>query len=425
MSKCLVTKLNGTVPNTDLLRIGEFRIHFDKSASPTTSNRGENFTFSKNVKLEILGDAYFTDENLSVNLGKTLTVLKDISTSVYVSNADCDICVLDKYSFSKLNDWVKNTTNDNGNKHFSLEGLKYSTGFLQLQNSNSQATGDIANLKNLTQLTFLGLSNTNTQVTGDIANLKNLTQLTSLGLSNTQVTGDIANLKNLTQLTSLVLNNTQATGDIANLKNLTQLTFLGLSNTNTQVTGDIANLKNLTQLTSLGLSNTQVTGDIANLKNLTQLTSLVLNNTQATGDIANLKNLTQLVNCRLHNVSGNINTFDNFSKLTVLILQKSNVTGDLATLPATLTMLFVDNNSFSWSSRPSSSKILAIEGNPKIDKIDKMLQDLAQCQVGITSSSATWEKAITANGSRTSASDSAVQALQNKGYTVSIIPLTD
>jgi len=375
MSKCLVTKLNGTVPNTDLLRIGEFRIHFDKSASPTTSNRGENFTFSKNVKLEILGDAYFTDENLSVNLGKTLTVLKDISTSVYVSNADCDICVLDKYSFSKLNDWVKNTTNDNGNKHFSLEGLKYSTGFLQLINSNSSATGDIANLKNLTQLTFLGLNNT--QVTGDIANLKNLTQLTSLGLNNTQVTGDIANLKNLTQLTSL------------------------------------------------GLNNTQVTGDIANLKNLTQLTSLGLNNTQVTGDIANLKNLTQLVNCRLHNVSGNINTFDNFSKLTVLDLQKSNVTGDLATLPATLTMLFVDNNSFSWSSRPSSSKILAIEGNPKIDKIDKMLQDLAQCQVGITSSSATWEKTITANGSRTSASDSAVQALQNKGYTVSIIPLTD
>ena len=329
MSKCLVTKLNGTVPNTDLLRIGEFRIHFDKSASPTTSNRGENFTFSKNVKLEILGDAYFTDENLSVNLGKTLTVLKDISTSVYVSNADCDICVLDKYSFSKLNDWVKNTTNDNGNKHFSLEGLKYSTGFLQLLNSNSSATGDIANLKNLTQLTFLGLN------------------------------------------------------------------------------------------------NTQVTGDIANLKNLTQLTSLGLNNTQVTGDIANLKNLTQLVNCKLHNVSGNINTFDNFSKLTVLNLQKSNVTGDLATLPATLTMLFVDNNSFSWSSRPSSSKILAIEGNPKIDKIDKMLQDLAQCQVGITSSSATWEKTITANGSRTSASDSAVQALQNKGYTVSIIPLTD
>ena len=375
MSKCLVTKLNGTVPNTDLLRIGEFRIHFDKSASPTTSNRGENFTFSKNVKLEILGDAYFTDENLSVNLGKTLTVLKDISTSVYVSNADCDICVLDKYSFSKLNDWVKNTTNDNGNKHFSLEGLKYSTGFLQLLNSNSSATGDIANLKNLTQLTFLGLNNT--QVTGDIANLKNLTQLTSLGLYNTQVTGDIANLKNLTQLTSL------------------------------------------------GLNNTQVTGDIANLKNLTQLTSLGLNNTQVTGDIANLKNLTQLVNCKLHNVSGNINTFDNFSKLTVLNLQKSNVTGDLATLPATLTMLFVDNNSFSWSSRPSSSKILAIEGNPKIDKIDKMLQDLAQCQVGITSSSATWEKTITANGSRTSASDSAVQALQNKGYTVSIIPLTD
>ena len=51
-----------------------------------------------------------------------------------------------------------------------------------------------------------------------------------------------------------------------------------------------------------------------------------------------------------------------------------------------------------------------------------MLQDQAACVTGIDSSSDIYLKTISATGTRTSASDAAVQTLQSKGYTVSITP---
>ena len=376
MSKCLVTKLNEVSSNSDLLRIGEMRVHFDKSANPKPSNRGKNIQFTKDTQLEIIGDAYFTDENLSVNLGKKITVTKNFPKSVYVSNADCDVCILDKYSLYIINDWVKNADNDNGNFSFSIEDLKYSVNFYQIYCSSGQVTGDISALKNLTALVNIGLNKT--QVEGDISALKNLTVLKGIGLSKTQVTGDISALKNLTALTDINLSSTQ-------------------------VTGDISALKNLTALVNIDLSSTQVTGDISALRNLTELTNIVLLN--ITGDIANLGNMSKLTAARLFN---------------------STLSGDLATLPPNITFLTLlgqKNTTFSWGSRPSSSKIVAFEGGFTLNNVDKMLQDQAQCQSAITSSSSTWKKTISCVGTRTSASDAAVQILQSKGYTISITPV--
>ncbi|MEI3053200.1 MAG: hypothetical protein V8T35_07580 [Prevotella sp.] len=235
-----------------------------------------------------------------------------------------------------------------------------------------------------------------------ISDLKYSTALTSLILLNTQVSGDIANLKGLTALTSLGLSNTQVSGDIANLKGLTALTSLGLSNT--QVSGDIANLKGLTALTSLGLSNTQVSGDIANLKGLTALTSLDLSNTQVplTGDIGQLSSLSNCLDIKLKN---------------------SKLTGDLAMLPSKcrfVSFQYDKGSVFTWSTRPSSAKIIAIEGKANLTNIDKMLQDQAQCQVGFSPNNETWYKTISVAGNRTSSSDNAVETLQRKGYTISI-----
>ena len=51
-----------------------------------------------------------------------------------------------------------------------------------------------------------------------------------------------------------------------------------------------------------------------------------------------------------------------------------------------------------------------------------MLQDQAQGVVGFSSGDAPEYKTIYVSGTRTSASDAAVQTLQSKGYTVSITP---
>ena len=285
MNKCFITKLDGASGNSDLLRIGEMRVHFDKSANPTKSNRGKNIQFTKDSQLEIIGDAYFTDETFSTNLGKKITVTKDFPKSVYVSNADCDVCILDKYSLYLINDWTPGTTNDNGNFHFDLEGLKFSKSFGKLSVPKSKISGDIANLKGLTALTSMSLYNQQVPLTGDIGQLSTMSNCTDMKFWYCKLTGDLALLPSKCRYASFI--------------------------------------------------------------------------------------------------------------------------GDKGSV-------------FTWSTRPSTAKIIAIEGNASLTNIDKMLQDQAQCQVGFTSSDAVHLKTISVAGSRTSASDDAVATLQQNGYTISI-----
>ena len=353
-----------------------------KVSNPTEHTQGFSIGVNNNVTLEIVSNGYFTDKTLTENKGKNITINAG-ATSVWVSgNNDVEIAILDKYSLTLLAlFYLGEASSDVYGKNVEL---------------------DISDLKYSTALTSILLSDT--QVSGDIANLKNLTALTSINLLGTQVSGDIANLKNLTALTSIVLSDTQVSGDIANLKNLTALTKV--SSNNTQVSGDIANLKNLTALTSINLLGTQVSGDIANLKNLTALTSISLYNKQVplTGDIGQLSTLSSCVS---------------------ISLKYSKLTGDLAILPSKLRFVSFakDKGSvFTWSTRQSTAKIIAIDGNASLTNIDQMLQDQAQCQVGFLPNDAAWFKIISCVGTRTSASDAAVATLQQNGYTISIIP---
>ena len=101
------------------------------------------------------------------------------------------------------------------------------------------------------------------------------------------------------------------------------------------------------------------------------------------------------------------------------------MTGDLAVLPSSLRFISFSGDKGSvlnWSNRPSSAKVIAVGGSPKVVELDKMLQDEANCSVGFNSSDSNVYKTISVIGTRTSASDAAVQALQSKGYTVSITP---
>ena len=196
------------------------------------------------------------------------------------------------------------------------------------------------------------------------------------------------------------------------------------------VSGDIASLKGLTALTSLSLGG-NVSGDIASLKGLTALTSLYLGG-NVSGDIANLKGLTALTSFaatygdKITFKAADFSEMPNLSSINVGTggTPYTGEFGDVATLSPELIYLFLGGKyaTIEWTARPSSSKIISIFGSPKLSNIDKMLKDQAQCVTGITSSTPEYMKSITATGTRTSASDAAVQTLQSKGYTVSITP---
>ncbi len=328
MTKCLITKLNGSVDNNDLLRVGEMRVKVESVESPTKDTQGFGLAFVKPATVEIVGDGYFTDKTFVENKGKSMTFLN--TEDIIVSQATT-VAIRDKYNLKIIAVYIQNGTPFGENKVLNIDDLKYSI------------------------------------------------SLSSLNLAKTQASGDIANLKNLTALTTLYLNNTKVTGDIANLKNLTALTTLYLSNT--KVTGDIANLKNLTALTTLDIRDTQISGDIANVYFVYEGTIKELN-----------------------------------------VAYCNNLSGDLASIPNNIIFFnsYRGNSKFTWTKGSSRTNILAC-ANLHCSNIDDMLNDMADKTASFAGQEAHY-KAIALVGTRTSASDAAVQTLQSKGYTVSVTP---
>ena len=330
MGKCLITKLNGSVQNDSLLRIGEFCIKVSKVESPTADSQRFVVNNSKDAQLRIIGDGYFTNETLSENKGKALNITANTETTVYFSNGDYEVVVSEKYSLTQVGIHTRTSWKEyKGKLSFDIDLLKYSP------------------------------------------------KISFLAISKTGVTGDIAVLGKLTGLTYLTIDNTQ-------------------------VTGDIAVLGKLTGLTHLNIDNTQVTGDIAVLGKLTGLTQIpTINYTRVTGDIAVYKKC-------------------NFKALQLL---GTSVYGDLSVLPNNILWVQADINTtgtFTWTGIKNRTNILAVE-NCKCNKIDAFLNDMATLEAKFIGEEI-WYKTISLIGTRTSASDAAVQTLQSKGYTVSITP---
>ena len=325
MVKCLVTKLNGSTDNKELLKLGELRININKSSSPSGSNRSITIGVKSSATLEIVGDGYFTDITLSQNNGKTKVINGNYNT-IYVSNDVKKLSIISKYDIKSLS-LIGNIS------EMQLIDLKYCKLISGLFITNS------------------------TLITGDIEVLKEFPNFADIIAEYSGISGDIVSLKDKIDIVRLKMSNTLVGGDISNLSKLVNLTSLSLGNTNVRVTGDLSSLSQMSKLKDATFKIASITGDLASLPS----------------------------SCRLISLIGN------FASVT-------------------------------WGNRPSTATILAIEGNVPLGNIDEMLQNQAQCQVGFTSSDAAIYKSISVKGTRTSASDAAVTALQQKGYTVSVTP---
>lgn len=234
-----------------------------------------------------------------------------------------------------------------------------------------------------------------------LADLKFCRNLLSINVDPSHVIGDIAELKELKTLILLAINGEYITGNLSDLQNLSNLQTLNLSNT--KVIGDLSSLSALTNLNNISIPGAPITGDLSSLNNLRKLKSFYIEGALAspiTGDVSSLSSLNELTSATI--------TYGKF-------------TGDLSTLPAKLKSFTIYGTTLStvtWNSRPSTSTIVSLNGNIHVENIDKMLQDLSLCKVPENIST----KVISIKGTRTSASDAAVQTLQGKGYTVSITP---
>ena len=162
------------------------------------------------------------------------------------------------------------------------------------------------------------------------------------------------------------------------------------------------------------------------MSDLTALVSLTLGG-DIYGDISSVRSKLSLLELRIGSpkITFNSDKLKEFSALGSFIYEGRTAVdfGDIATFGEDFSFIDLDTMAkIRWTTRNSPAKIIGINNSPTLDNIDKMLQDQAKCETGFTSSSPSWMKKITAKGTRTSASDAAVQTLQSKGYTVSITP---
>lgn len=343
MGKCLVTKLNAVVDNDNILHLGEARIKIVVDKTP--SNQYIRISVSSDTDLEIIGDSYFTDSSLSVNLGKSKKVKpSDGMVNVYFNNAVSEIGIRNKYN-------IRDIIFQGRSKSMDLASFAYTK---YLKSINAEYTG----------------------VYGDISFLKNM-NIGQIYLSGCKIYGDIASLKNTTSLARLNINDApDVYGDLSSLSGLTNLVWLYFNHSS--LTGSIDSLRTLTKLTSVNLENTKdkFTGNIESLSGMSALSNFTCNNAALTGDLAKIPASCKLVNF----ASGGSSTF-------------------------------------TWSTRPAGAKILTIQGSASISNLDAMLIDQSSRDASTQSI-----KIISVSGTRTSASDAAVATLQQKGYTVSIIP---
>lgn len=273
-------------------------------------------------------------------------------------------------------------------------------------------------------VSILGDGNfTNDSMVEDKGKTANLTAYESgtLFYSNVDCEFSLPNKYNLVKVNSFSPNTCFDIDSLKYSKNLGNIYFSGAKN----VSGNISSLKDLSSINYLVLGGTSVTGDVSYLKDLTNITSISLYGTSISGDLSNLKNMTKLTLLDIANtlISGDLSSLKKLSSLSgsLRFSAKQTITGDLAVVPNGILWIQVSpsNPTLTWTST-SRTNILAME-NVKCNNIDKLLNDMSALEAKFMGEQ-TWYKTISLIGTRTSASDAAVQTLQSKGYTVSITP---
>lgn len=170
------------------------------------------------------------------------------------------------------------------------------------------------------------------------------------------------------------------------------LTYVVLINTN--ISGDLSTL-NLDNLFRLDINSKLIHGNTSKVAKALNLQYLSLNNTSVNSNLEDIKNLPIIDTAFLGN----------------------NVIGDLSTIPNSIKTVSGFGKVTWTSDRPTSAYIPNIENFNLGNDVDRMLNNLAKCQDNGYNI-----KYIKCSGNRTSASDTAVTTLQQKGYTVSITP---
>jgi hypothetical protein len=231
VNNCLVTKLKGTVNNTDLKYLNGIVVERKKMDDAIFANMTETqkrqcryfyFVSPKPYDLKIIeGNTYFTDNTFTQNYGKELKGV--IGSTVFIANADdCKVLITDDYQCSCF------LTNNSGDLHsyigtgmtFDLSDFKFRTNLekIAITGMNFNAAdgfelikvnnGDIQNFANCVNLKYIHSRN-NANLYGDLSVFsgKDLALCVICGVNNLypNLTGNIEVFASMPSLTTLDL----------------------------------------------------------------------------------------------------------------------------------------------------------------------------------------------------------------------------
>lgn len=219
--KALVTKLNGTVTDGNLLRLGELRVTFkpskeDDSLIVLSNYANTKAIFSKQVKTE--------DGIIQPNVLTQLT--KEIKAA---STNTVEVSLLKKYDFPSFLGLSYG--------ELDLDMLEYSKDITSIMLQNCNPTGSLSVFSKLPKLTTIS-NLAGEGVTGDLSDLLGVQNLSKMVISCPNITGDIAVLKQMKNLKTFNLYNSGVSGDIKELAYL-DITDFTTSITLTKVSGNI------------------------------------------------------------------------------------------------------------------------------------------------------------------------------------------
>lgn len=164
--------------------------------------------------------------------------------------------------------------------------------------------------------------------------------------------------------------------------------------------------------------------DFNSLKYSKGLKSILVNSDSFLFSLDSLTDINiESVNISSKNLVGELSSLISKDGITKILITSDYVNGsvDMSKSAKSLNYLYSSNNTFTWETeRNSDSYIISLPYANLGNYIDAMLINQAKCKVSTGS-----DKTISVAGTRTSASDAAIQTLQSKGYTVSVPAATE
>lgn len=231
MGKCLVTKLNGSVGNTDLPVLGKIRVMFTGTDNKSGNIIAGNFTL-KGSTVTWKGDG-------TCNIG---TPIGDSAYNVKPDKNAKGILLIDS---KKDISYISSTWCYGTNVYFA-DINKYCAALISLDLSNTEQEGDLSEIADLSSLEDLILSSS--KVTGSFANASYLQNLKVLNIrKNNKIVCNLSDLSSCFALEDLDIRESSVTGDLSALSTCIKLKYLATEGSG--ITGSISSLANIKSFT--------------------------------------------------------------------------------------------------------------------------------------------------------------------------------